>query len=136
MRRRKLLGVLAGLSVLVVAVGAFVLWPRTRSHGMHLAGFDLVHEGMTHGEVAAILGPPICHRKGLPIEDYMDMYRFTPPPTTYAIWGNDDWRWYVFYDAAGRTNGTTLSRVKAPESPGSVAWFVSRIERLWQKWFR
>ena len=51
MRRRKLIA-----AVGLVAVGAFVMWPRmdriTREN------FDRISKGMSRAEVEAILGPP------------------------------------------------------------------------------
>jgi hypothetical protein len=56
MRGRKLRWVLAGLAVLLLAVGTFALWPRpdriTREN------FDRIKAGMSLEEIEAILGPP------------------------------------------------------------------------------
>jgi hypothetical protein len=54
MRRRKLLGSLLGLAV--VAVGAFVLWPR--KDRITRENYERIREGMSRVEVEAILGPP------------------------------------------------------------------------------
>ena len=54
MRRRKLIA-LAGLAVLVAA-GAFVLWPRPDR--ITRANYDRIRMGMSRAEVEAILGPP------------------------------------------------------------------------------
>jgi hypothetical protein len=55
MRRRKLIAAVVGLAVLV-AVGAFVLWPRTDR--ITEENFDLLRVGMSKPEVYAVLGPP------------------------------------------------------------------------------
>jgi hypothetical protein len=55
MRRRKPLPVPAGRAVLLAA-GAFVLWPRPER--ITRENFKRIREGMTQAEVEAILGPP------------------------------------------------------------------------------
>src|ERR1700722_7606055 len=53
MRRRKVLVTLVGLAV--VAVGAFVLWPR--KHRITRENYERIREGMSRAELEAILGP-------------------------------------------------------------------------------
>ena len=68
MQRRKLLVVLAGLAV-VVAAGAFVLWPRpdriTREN------YERIRVGMSSAEVEAILGGPPGDYRTVRTEDEM-----------------------------------------------------------------
>jgi hypothetical protein len=56
MRRRTLLVVLAGLTV-VVAAGAVVLWPRPSAR-LTLENCNRIRQGMSRAEAEAILGPP------------------------------------------------------------------------------
>jgi hypothetical protein len=62
MRRRKLLGAVAGLAVLV-AVGVFALWPRTER--VTRENFDRIKEGMSRAEVEAIHGLSIILGRGV-----------------------------------------------------------------------
>jgi hypothetical protein len=59
MQRRKLRWVLAGLAVLLLVAGAFVLWPQPER--ITLENFYRIREGMSRDEVVAILGPPGDH---------------------------------------------------------------------------
>jgi hypothetical protein len=74
MRRRKLRWVLAGLAVLLLAVGGFVLWPRPNRVARE--NFDRIREGMTRAEVEAILGPP---------GDYQTVRTAPPPQPDYTL---------------------------------------------------
>jgi hypothetical protein len=62
MRRRKLLGALAGLAV-VVTVGAFALWPQPAR--ITRGNYDRIRMRMSRAEVEAILGAPggLHHRR-------------------------------------------------------------------------
>jgi hypothetical protein len=62
MRRRKLLVALAGLAV-VIAVATVVLWPRSSSR-ITRENFARIKQGMSRGEVEAILGTPGDYRTG------------------------------------------------------------------------
>src|SRR5262245_13696687 len=55
MRRRKPLVALAALAV-VAAAGVVVVWPRAER--VTRGNFDRIRDGMSRGEVAAILGAP------------------------------------------------------------------------------
>jgi hypothetical protein len=141
MRGRRLRRVLAlaGLAVLLAA-GAFVLWPRPPK--ATLAAFDRVQRSMTEAEVYALLGPPGDHRTG-PTEDPFSgaplASFFKPPrdqpeePSSERLWQTDeaDFRVWVGPNGVSTKSRTFTSKVY----PGTLPNFLWRLERQWHRWF-
>jgi hypothetical protein len=137
MRRRKLLVVLAGLAVL--AVGAFLLWPRpdriTRDY------FQRIRIGMGRAEVEAILGGPPGDYTTLNVSPHIGMrivvdmdddgtIRNYPPEewtgNTMSIW--------VSFGPSGKVISTSYEDSESvKEWPwDNLRW---RFWRQWRKWF-
>jgi hypothetical protein len=64
MRRRKLRWAVAGLTVALLAAGAFLLWPRPQMATSE--NFRRIPLHATRREVEAILGAPTCQYAGSP----------------------------------------------------------------------
>jgi hypothetical protein len=132
MRRRKQLTA-AGLAVLV-AVAAFVLWPRpdrvTREN------FDRVKGGMTRAEVKAILGPPGDYATGPTIENPFGPGEHSGDLTLPSdlMWKTDSMIVRLCFDDAGQVAGLAWNTLHRDEqSPlENLRW---RARRLWQRWF-
>ena len=108
MRRRTLLVVLAGLTV-VVAAGAVVLWPRTPSR-ITLENCNRIREGMSRAEVEAILGPPGDYRTG-------------PGETGHGSTENMFWTPDRSLDVARGMDWSNFSQ--SPDAPGLCAIWLS-----------
>jgi hypothetical protein len=138
MRRRKLLAVIAGLAVL--ALGAFVMWPRpdriTREN------YDFINEGMTLAEVEAILGPPGDHTTGDTEANPFGDWRSWRSPTTIVefdgfscgCWIADTVAIYVNFDDTGHVM-TKYHYQNHKIEHGSIANFLWRAKRHWRQWF-
>jgi hypothetical protein len=137
MRKRKLLAAV-GLAVLV-AVGAFVLWPRQGRFTRENCG--RVREGMTRAEVEALLGPPGDYRTG-PVDFDGGLVPVRVAPITMpwesadndARWAGDSAYMAVRFDSAGRVyTWYCVPTSKAAQSPlGDLLW---RLQRQWRRWF-
>jgi hypothetical protein len=116
MHRRKLLVALGGLAVLV-AVGAFVVWPR--ADRITRENYDRIREGMTRAEVEAILGGPPG--------DYRTV-RTEHAGEGPAAWGGDlDWYAVLCARHAGASGYSPLDSVEHPDLPNDArllgTWF-------------
>jgi hypothetical protein len=141
MRRRKLIGAV-GLAVLI-AVGAFVAWPRPQR--ITREKFDRIQDGMSRAEVEAILGPPGDYTTGpLEMRDRLgSVVRFDAlggaiPATgggVFARWAEDSAYAYVIFDAAGRVIARDFGPVRRAEQ-GPLDSLLWRAKRLWRRWFR
>ncbi len=144
MRNRKRRQVVAGLAVGLIAVGAFIVWPRADRITPETAG--RIREGMTAAEVEALLGPP---------GDYST--RPDADPVRH-YWGYtdhfDDARWNWVRSAGGGvthewTGDTAIvcvyyrsGRVAGvdcffydPAEQTRLANLLWRARRQWRKWF-
>jgi hypothetical protein len=152
MRRRKLRWVLAGLTVALVAVWAFVLWPRPDR--VTQENFDRIAEGMSRAEVEAILGPPGDYSSGPLKTDGEGFYPMLPdgsglvedarnPVISWAAyggegerveWRNDNHLIDVDFNADGvfrSKNHRDAARVD--QWPlDNLLW---RAKRQWRNWF-
>jgi hypothetical protein len=127
MRRRKLLAVLAGLAVL--AVGAFVLWPRPIVPGVTPENFDRIQIGMTCAEVEALLGQP---------EHRSILHGMSRSPAERVNWSNADAETLclvqVIFDSSGHTLDKSFSEWHVGDS-GRLGYLGWRAKRQWRKWF-
>jgi hypothetical protein len=141
MRKRKLIAAAVGLAVLVAA-GAFVLWPRTDR--ITRENFDRIKEGMSRAEVEAILGPPGDYRTGPVVyftptdRDVMDEPSVPFEDPDSALWLGDRAGGRVGFDEAGCVtiwDASLECRSGERVSQGPVDNLLWRAERLWRKWF-
>jgi hypothetical protein len=134
MRRRKLVAAV-GLAVLV-AVGAFALWPRTDR--ITLENYDRIHQEMTRAEVEAILGPPGDYRtratacRGVP--DRVRDFDETDATTDDKQWDGDGGSIHVDYGRAGTVVYVTYREMEEADQ-GPLDVLLWRAKRLWRRWF-
>jgi SmpA/OmlA family protein len=148
MRKWKLLAVLA-----VLAVGAFVLWPRPNP--ITQENCDRIREGMSRAEVVAILGPPGDYRTGQTADPVPLYYRSDrPTPAEYAkaaydrenvfvsrngdgwerlIWLGDEGDIFVWFRRDGVSSHGLVYSNKVTQTP--LQNFLWRAKRLWHRWF-
>jgi hypothetical protein len=155
--RRKVLVALAGLAV-VVAVGAFVFWPRP----LRIAheNFERIKVGMTRAEVEVILGPPGDYKTGpnkqryvyvtlpgrgtscsgiLSVEGEYSIHmaglgmRF-PGEYRIAEWYCDTCAIVVGFDRQGSVAFSHFAQLELRQS-GLIENLVWRTKRLWRGWF-
>lgn len=117
MRTLKLRRMLAGLALtLLLAVGAFALWPRTAAApGITKENFDRIKAGTSRTEVEAILrGPPRnCTTKRTAFEllpTALDV--FAPSPGPPSVWEGDGGMIQVFFDDSGRATAKTFHGIR------------------------
>jgi hypothetical protein len=140
-RRRLLVALVVGLGLLV-AVGAFVLRPRS-DPGWRItqANYNRVVFGMSWEQVEGILGPAGDYRTYKPNVDRV--YPALPrPPHVHVrgpghIWNDDRGEWVndSFIINIGFYSGTVSSiRMKMIDHGplGNLYW---RVKRQWQEWF-
>jgi outer membrane protein assembly factor BamE (lipoprotein component of BamABCDE complex) len=144
MRRRKLLGVMAGLAVLVaICVLAFQTQsgPHAPVTSISRVTFSRIKTGMTLAEVTAILGPP---GNVSTMETEFDESAwvgagdiFGVPDAQIArimIWSTDTAMVTVSFDRAGKLVIAGFCPLRpSTETTWSKTW--KRIERRWRKWF-
>jgi hypothetical protein len=140
LQRRKLLVALA-VSAVVVAVGLFVLWPRTDR--ITRENYERIKEGMSRAEVESLLGAPGDYRTG-PVGYQTAEYKAAvgrPPSislrgTKPALWLGDHALVEVAFGQDGRaldSESGFYQGVKLAQDPlDNLLW---RAERLWRRWF-
>jgi hypothetical protein len=139
MRRRKLrwLLLLVGLAV-VVAVGAFALWPR--KDRITRENFDRIQNGMSLAEVEAILGPPGDHRTRPTTYEphFLEPPRLadrvaSQPAVDIKKWQGDAGDVEVVF-----SNGKRSAAFYAtdPVNQGPLDNLLWRAKRLWRRLFR
>jgi hypothetical protein len=152
MRKRKLRWVLA---VLLLAVGAFVLWPRPDR--VTSEGFGRIAEGMSRSEVEAILGAPGDYTSGPTASVEVQSYgwlnwapRYGPGGVT-MIPGVTEWRepdgtvtckwegdaiviWVAFRSSGEASDAFGIVRDRRVEQ-SSLDNLLWRAKRQWRKWF-
>jgi hypothetical protein len=131
MRRRTLRWVLAlaGPAGVLVAAGAFVLWPRpdrvTREN------FGLLRVGMSKPEVYAVIGPPgeyltrDANYDDAAGTDFGEAPRFAHKEGVEVGKGDDAVLW-VQFDASGHVSGATCIPLKAIDHGpiGNLLWRI------------
>ncbi len=151
MRRRKLRWVLAGLAVLLLAVGGFVLWPQ--SDRITRENYDRIKIGMTIAEAEAILGPPGDFSSG-PLKYTQDsprgrsngaaaprdfqlssrLSRATESQWEPVEWRNDHRIAFVYVGSGELVRYAWFEEVERIDQ-SSVDNLLWRAKRQWQKWF-
>jgi hypothetical protein len=140
MRRRKLLGALAGLAV-VVAAGVIVMWPRAER--VTRANYDRIQIGMSRAEVEAILGSPGDYttvdrertgdREGRrsigELSDLLDSLR-----GHREHWDGDLVTIGVRFDEAGNLTNAGCEPYR-PINHGPIGNLLWRLTRQWHRWF-
>jgi hypothetical protein len=126
LRRRKLLVVLAGLTV--AAAGAFVLRPQPSR--VTLANFARIQQGMNQAEVRAILGEPGDYRLLRANEDREFDYDWdlcrNYRPNHFDEWYADAAAIEVVYDDEFTV---TVRRIGTNKES-----FLGQVQRLWRRW--
>jgi hypothetical protein len=134
MRKRKLIVVLAGLTV-VVAAGVVVLWPRpdriTREN------YDRIRVGMNRAEVYTVLGPPRDYSTGPTLYVLDALYPHDimqdPYPDQEVSWWGDTGEIDVYFSPSGVTAATFARALKGRKNVvGDLLW---RAKRQWRRWF-
>jgi hypothetical protein len=138
MRVRWLRGglVLAGVAV-VLAVGAVVLWPRPDR--ITQENFDRLREGMSRGEVEAILGPPGDYTTG-PTARFGESVYLNGSPfdwdtiNSVRVWSGDAALVTVKVDEQRKVvNAMCTFMHRVPQGPlDGLLW---RAKRQYWRWF-
>jgi hypothetical protein len=131
----------------LVAVGAFVLWPGSdpgsaitrQNFGRIIKWFDDGNWNgmppMTVADVTAILGtPPGDYRTGRSLYPTGGGFMSDGPLFRGAIyWRCDTHEIYVTADASGRVKSIgNADLTKSPDAFGNLLW---RAKRQWRRWF-
>jgi hypothetical protein len=119
--------VVARVAVLV-AVGAFILWPRPDRATQE--NFNRIQPGMSRAEVEAILGPPGDYRSG-----YTHDYETRASLPDDLIWETDHVIIVVYFKASGRVRFQRIQLVSLRESSDPLDNLRWRAKRQWRKWF-
>jgi hypothetical protein len=126
MRRRKLLVALLGLAV-IVAAGAFALWPPTTTPGLTQDNFDRIQRGMSRSTVEAILGPPEDVQRG--------GIRFPPLPSKETcFWTVGGIAVDVSFDSSGNVNDKSPEQFKV-RSGWQLDQTLQRLKSQLRDWF-
>jgi hypothetical protein len=137
------------VALALVAVGAFVLWPRPDR--ITQENFDrILQENMNRAEVDSLLGPPGDYRTG-PGEDYVPIYRvsgdveevenwisdeaeewfertYGKSDDTYAIWVGDTGKMTISFSSDRPSDSYFSKRRKLPQGPiDRLRWQLGRL---------
>jgi hypothetical protein len=150
MRRRKLLVVLAGLAVVGAALAGKMLALELRARPDRITRENLarIKEGMSRGEVEAILGPPGDYSSG-PV-DFAGSGRSRPPDELVftpgrreafedKTWERFEWRndrriVWIYFEPSGKVLSESDSMVQRIDQSLSESVFW-RAKREWRRWF-
>jgi hypothetical protein len=123
MRRRRLRWAV-GLAVLLAA-GAFVLWPQPITPGLTRGNFNRVHVGMTLSEVISILGPPYgSGTEGGNVSN--------PDVLTNDLWVDG----HVFIRITSNEQGRVVRKFSSwDEEPGLMGRLLDAVQSKWRRWF-
>jgi hypothetical protein len=139
MRRRKLLGALAGLAVGLVGVVAFVAWPRPDR--VRVETFRLLRVGMSKPEVYAVLGLPGDYLTFDTdwADDDSDWENLGQTPDRshkegMEVWMGDHAVFWVQFDTEGHVCGATCVPLRLVDHGplGNLLW---RVKNQLYKWF-
>jgi hypothetical protein len=132
MRRRKLIAAV-GLAVLV-AVGAFVVWPRPNR--VTRENVSRVEKGMTQAQAEAILGPPGDYTTWEIEETPMLFFQYRPAHLVDLEWMTDDAIATVWIDlVTGRVERSCFTNATpTPTKRGVFDNLLWRAKRLWRRW--
>ncbi len=120
----------------VVALAAFVLWPRPT--GVKWKQLDRIRRGMTLGEVEAIVGPPGNYQTG---PSTLDLTFSDPTTQAHRRWGNPAVIWasdeahaLIEFDNSGRVSEWSFIATEktSPSAGRDTLW---RAKRLWRRLF-
>jgi hypothetical protein len=136
MRTRKLVAAV-GLAV-VVAVGAFVLWPR--QDRITRENYGRIQPGMPRAEVEAILGPPGDYTTRR--NRYHGQYWRPDGLKSYGVgfyWMDDTGLIVLYFSHQTNDVGGMEFEDIGPDARIEASPFETlrwRVERRWRKWFR
>jgi hypothetical protein len=137
MRRWKLRCVLAGLAVGLVAVVAFVAWPRPDP--VRMENFHVLRVGMSKPEVYAVLGVPGEYLTSDSDYDDDGVKELGQAPhyshkEGVEVWKGDQAVFWVQFDTAGHVSGATCIPLRLTDHGplGNLLWRIKY--QLW-KWF-
>jgi hypothetical protein len=150
MRSRKLVAVTAAALVVLLAIVACLLWPQPNR--ITQQNFDRIREGMSRGEVVAILGAPGDYRTAPSEFDWQgprgarafcgdDIWvraegdrKLLLSESRTETWDGDEASAIVIFDASDRVFATDYLDNKKEEQTllENLAW---RAKRVWHRWF-
>jgi hypothetical protein len=139
MRRRRLLGAVALLAVVLVGVGSFVLRPQ--SDRITKENFDRIAQAMTRQEIYAILGQPgdystgpICGGDPSTLLSRNFEYRSYSMKMNRESWVADTGWLVVLFDPMGYPRRVVFCpQTRVKQSPfDNLVW---RAKRAWRNWF-
>jgi hypothetical protein len=135
-RRRKRLAALGAGLVLLVATGAFTLWPRADRITQENCD-RIFNEKMGREEILSLLGRPGDYRSGPTAEAWYLQGAIASPKdenVEWVEWKGDNAMVRFEFDATGRVKRgdySALFRI-AQSRFDDVLW---RLKRQWRKWF-
>jgi hypothetical protein len=118
MPRRRLLLLALPVALVLLGVGALVLWPRT---SITRENAEKIEEGMTLAEVEALLGGPARNESGLPdnfINDaFVNVDACGTPPFAERRWASPGYVVIVSFDGSGRVTRHSHADFDVDRSP-------------------
>ena len=134
MKRSRTLQLILSAPCLGLAVLALGVWLAAPSHRINEESFDLIHEGMTRAEVAAVLGGPsgdyATTQEAREVRDRVLLVLSENDDFCFEGWLSDEAFVWVEFRPDGTTTGTRgYSRV-VENDRGSLLELISR----WLGW--
>jgi hypothetical protein len=137
--RKRAVQVVVGL--VLVALAAVALMPRTNPVCITSQSSNLINGGMSQAEVRAILGPPGDYASGPTEPDGPSEYGriggcWPPgrtPPQAADVWVTDSGAIAVYFGEQGAQETCFRPSHRIDQSPvDNLLW---RVKRRWRKWF-